>query len=311
MDKIERTGKIYLNIKDIECWKCKNNMKACWVEKKLDSKEYGTLMTAREFSVELIKVAESKGVVIEEVYSKTADARYNACICKECGAFLGANFVHNYLDSEDEKIIVSEYNLDEETNITLEYYNENAAKYVNDTVDIEFSDIQKEFIKYIPQGGLILDLGCGSGRDSKAFIDNGYEVISVDGSKELCKIASKYIKKKVINKRFIDYNPRKKFDGIWACASLLHLNDSDLYEVVSNMACKLKDKGYFYMSFKYGDFKGIRNGRYFIDMKEESIKELIKKIPSLKFVNIKTTCDVRFGREDEKWLNVLLNKSLN
>ena len=76
--------------------------------------------------------------------------------------------------------------------------------------------LQQEFLSYIPKGGTILDLGCGSGRDSKAFIEQGYAVEAVDGSQEMCKVASEYIGQKVICARFQDYKPNKLFDGVWA-----------------------------------------------------------------------------------------------
>ena len=106
---------------------------------------------------------------------------------------------------------------------TLDYYNKNAISFIEGTLHVDFSTLQNKFASYIEKGGSILDLGCGSGRDSKAFLEMGYSVVAIDGSQELCKLASKYIGQNVLCSTFQEYSPEELFDGIWACASLLHL----------------------------------------------------------------------------------------
>jgi len=192
---------------------------------------------------------------------------------------------------------------------TLAYYDEHADSFVQSTVDVQFSTMQQAFTEYLPDGGTILDLGCGSGRDSKAFIDKGYKVIAVDGSAELCKIASQYIGQEVINAKFQDYKPDIILDGIWACASLLHLQIDDICEVMRTLTQSLRSGGCFYVSFKYGDFSGERNGRYFVDLTEQRFQDILDTIPDLYIVKDMITCDVRPGRENEKWLNVFLIKA--
>lgn len=194
------------------------------------------------------------------------------------------------------------------TDKTLQYYNEQASSFVQGTVDVEFSALQNEFVSRIGNGGRILDLGCGSGRDSKAFIRQGFDVVAVDGSKEMAKIASKYIGREVICSTFQDYKPEGTFDGIWACASLLHLTKDDIVIVMKKLTHALNEGGSFYVSFKYGEFSGERNGRYFTDLNEESFGELIANIPELKIQRQYITDDVRPGRAAEKWLNVFLIK---
>lgn len=193
-------------------------------------------------------------------------------------------------------------------NETLNYYDNQAEGFVAGTVNVDFSARHKEFASYIPAGGRILDLGCGSGRDSKAFLNMGYQVIAVDGSRELCRLASEYIGQKVICATFQAYEPDVPFDGIWACASLLHLEAVEIRKMLRKYALALKPDGIFYVSFKYGDFSGIRNGRYFTDMDEEAFKEMVNDIPELIVVKSYVTEDVRKDRVGEKWLNVFLRK---
>lgn len=194
------------------------------------------------------------------------------------------------------------------TNKTLDYYNKQAKTFVQGTVDVEFSTLQNEFASMIKEHGRVLDLGCGSGRDSKAFLNKGFDVVSVDGSIEMSKIATEYIGKEVICSTFQEYEPEGVFDGIWACASLLHLTKEDIILVMNKLSKSLKTNGIFYVSFKYGDYVGERNGRFFMDLTEESFDEILKEIPSLKIKHECITSDARPGRENEKWLNVFLVK---
>lgn len=193
-------------------------------------------------------------------------------------------------------------------NKTLDYYNKNAIEFNENTRDVDFEEKQNMLLKYLKSGDHILDLGCGSGRDSKVFIQKGYNVTALDGSSELCEMASKYIGQEVICKEFKDLDIINEFDAVWACASLLHIKSKDLPNIINNISRSLKSKGYIYVSFKYGNFEGERNGRYFSDFAEESIKELIGKFSELKIIEMVVTSDVRANREEEKWLNVIVVK---
>lgn len=193
-------------------------------------------------------------------------------------------------------------------NKTIEYYNKNVELFVSSTKDVEFNKMQNMLLKYLKKGDYILDLGCGSGRDSKAFLEKGFKVVSVDGSEKLCNIASSYIGQEVIFTTFQNFKSDIKFNGIWACASILHLPYKDLKEVIKNLRNNLKEEGYFYLSFKYGEFEGERNGRYFTNMTEKKFRNLIKDILEYEIVEEKITSDARKGREEEKWLNIILKK---
>ncbi|MCC6094418.1 MAG: class I SAM-dependent methyltransferase [Eubacterium sp.] len=190
---------------------------------------------------------------------------------------------------------------------TLDYYDRNTAAYVQSTVGVDFHVLRGYFLKYIPSGGTILDLGCGSGRDSKAFLDAGYQVISVDGSEKMCRAAERLIEQPVLNCRFQDYLPEKQLDGIWACASLLHISVEEIHTVIKRLTPFLKSKACFYMSFKYGSFTGIRDGRYYSDLTPQAFREkILYDIPELASSEEFVTHDVRAGRKAEQWLNEYL-----
>ena len=191
---------------------------------------------------------------------------------------------------------------------TIEYYNENVSKFVNDTQDVVFCATQDLFLSYLNEGDSILDFGCGSGRDTKYFLSKGYKVDATDGSEEICKVASDYTGINVKCLLFNELDEIDKYDGIWACASILHLDRDDLIDVFHRIARALKDNGILYTSFKYSEFEGMRNGRYFTDFTIESFNEFQTNIPEFIIEKKWITSDVRAGREDEKWLNLIMRK---
>lgn len=163
-------------------------------------------------------------------------------------------------------------------NQTIQYYDQNAADFVENTRNVDFHIMQDEFIEGLPAGAKILDLGCGSGRDTKYFLEHGYRVDAIDGSAELCALASEYTGIPVKCQLFQELDASEVYDGIWACSSLLHLSYGELDEVLYRIEKALKPQGILYMSFKYGVFEGERNGRYFLDFTEEKLEQLLKNI---------------------------------
>ena len=192
---------------------------------------------------------------------------------------------------------------------TLDYYNKNSEEYFNSTLNVDMTNTYKEFLKLVPKGGKILDLGCGSGRDSMNFIKLGYEVTAVDGSKELAKKASALLGKEVIASTFEELELKEKFHGIWACASLLHIKREDLKTVLNNLYNNLDDNGVFYMSFKYGEKEYVDDkNRYFNCFTDESIISFINENTKYNILGLYITED-KLGRVNEvKWVNLICNK---
>jgi SAM-dependent methyltransferase len=189
---------------------------------------------------------------------------------------------------------------------TLGYYEKYAQEFVSDTVDASLKFMLDDFISRLNNDAHILDLGCGSGRDSLYFIKAGFKVTAVDGSIELCKLASDYISQDVICHTFESYIPDSKFDGIWACSSLLHLDSSELPRMLLKYIGYLNSGGTFYLSFKYGDDEGFIGERYYNNMTEDKFRNVIKGIDSIKIIDENITDDVRVNHKNEKWYNVLL-----
>lgn len=108
---------------------------------------------------------------------------------------------------------------------------------------------------------------------------------------------------------FQEIDFEEEFDGIWACASLLHVRRDEISSILYKIYRALKPNGVFYASFKYGDKEEYRDdGRFFNYYDEKSFSELIKKLGYFDILEILITNDVRKGKENEKWLNVIVKK---
>jgi SAM-dependent methyltransferase len=191
--------------------------------------------------------------------------------------------------------------------MSVDYYNQNAEIYFADTVKADVQDLRSKFLTYVPTGGDILDAGCGSGRDTLAFHRAGYRVTAFDASPELCRLAREYAGLPIIQITFQEMTWRGAFDGIWTCASLLHVPRMELPEILQCFVNALRPNGVLYASFKYGSGERIVGGRQFTDMTEIELGRLLQSV-GLSSAEYWTTNDVRPGRKSEQWLNALARR---
>lgn len=194
------------------------------------------------------------------------------------------------------------------TDSTIQYYNKNAKQFFDTTKNLFFQENQNRFLRYLKTGDSILDFGCGAGRDTKYFLEQGYQLVATDGSEKLCQLASEHTGISVRRIFFQELQEIETYDGIWACASILHVKKSELADVFRRIRKALKESGIIYASFKYGMFEGERGGRYFTDFTEETFAKFFGQIGGLRIEEVWITSDVRPDREDEKWLNIILRK---
>ncbi len=192
---------------------------------------------------------------------------------------------------------------------TLNYYNQNAQSFSDSTLNVDMSALYNEFLPLIAKHGHILDAGCGSARDAMYFKQQGFTVSAFDASPELAKLASNYLQQAVEVKTFQQLNCTNKYDGIWCCASLLHVPKAELPQVFLKLQNALKPNGVLYVSFKYGTQERVHNGREFTDLNEEGLTALINSHTKLKILKQWQTVDQRPERESEVWLNALLTRS--
>ena len=192
--------------------------------------------------------------------------------------------------------------------MTIQYYNDNAQSFVDGTVNVDMEALYSPFVKLLPDNALILDAGCGSGRDTNAFLSMGFDVEAIDASEEMVRHATAYTGIEVKHQTFQDIDASDSYDAIWACASLLHVPQDQLLMVFSRLEKALKAGGVWYFSFKYGTEERVKDGRTFTDMNEASIRKLLSRLPTLVEESVWLTLDARPDR-DEKWLNVIVRKS--
>ena len=191
---------------------------------------------------------------------------------------------------------------------TFDYYNLNAENFIENTRNVDMHLAQDKFLHLLNEGAAILDFGCGSGRDTKYFLDKGCRVTATDGSAELCKWASDFTGIEVKKMLFGELDEIDTYDGIWACASILHLPLVELVNVLKKMARALKKNGVIYTSFKYGDKDSYQGDRYYTNMTENRIKDLMMEMPELRILKEWISMDVRPDKSEEKWLNLFLVK---
>jgi SAM-dependent methyltransferase len=191
---------------------------------------------------------------------------------------------------------------------TIDYYNHHAEEFANSTLHVDMESLYQPFLALLPENAHILDLGCGAGRDSLAFKNKGYQVDAMDYSVELVKKTTALIGIQVKHQSFYDLSEMAVYDGIWACASLLHCERYRLTEVLEKMLRALKPNGVIYMSFKYGDSDREKDGRAFTDLNEQQAHELLAEFDQVSLVQQWITIDKRPQRE-ERWLNLIWKKN--
>jgi len=198
---------------------------------------------------------------------------------------------------------------DDSNQETINWYNTNATKYFNETKDFSIKDKYPQFLQYVPEGGKILDAGCGSGRDSKCFLDMGYDVTALEASKELSTLASEHTGLNVVNATFENFKSDEKFDGIWACASLLHVPKKDFEKSFINLTDHLKTGGVMYAYLKAGSTEEIdAKGRFFNYVSPEEIEAIVSKHNDLEIVEMPAIQENTFRPGDHPFINVVVKK---
>ena len=190
---------------------------------------------------------------------------------------------------------------------SIDYYDRYAVPYYEETVDFSMEEQLERFIELLPESADVLDLGCGSGRDTVFLEEEGCVVTAMDGSEKMCELASIHAGKEVLHLKVEDMEFDDVFHGIWACAVLGHFTPDEVKGVMDKILKALKDDGILYFSVKKGERNGKYNGRYFYDYDREALNNLLNAFPNIKVLDIWKTNDVRADKSD-RWFNVLLRK---
>ncbi|MFL5296957.1 MAG: class I SAM-dependent methyltransferase [Phenylobacterium sp.] len=192
--------------------------------------------------------------------------------------------------------------------MSIGFYEENAEDFFRRSADADMLPALTRFAAMLPAGGRVLDAGCGSGRDAKSFVALGFRVTATEAAPKLAALARAHTGLDVQVMTFDQMAWREAFDGIWACASLLHVPRGDLPATLARLREALAPGGVWFMSFKYGDQEREANGRRFTDLDEAGAAALLAQTPGLDLVEMEVTGDVRPDRADERWLSLFCRR---
>lgn len=192
--------------------------------------------------------------------------------------------------------------------MTSEFYERNAEDYFRATVGIDMSEPRERFAKLLSPGARVLDAGCGSGRDARAFLALGFQVTAFDASPRLAALAREHTGLPVEVRTFQEVTWREAFDGIWASASLLHVPRAELPSVMRRLRDALVPGGVWHLSFKYGAGEREVEGRRFTDLDERAAEALVAEVGGLDVVWMGVEPSRKPQMPDERWLVVLLRR---
>jgi SAM-dependent methyltransferase len=192
---------------------------------------------------------------------------------------------------------------------TIEFYDTHAKEYCEYTVHLDLHGVYERFLRELSPGAHILDAGCGSGRDTKAFSNRDYCVTAIDASPEITRLARTFASQPCGVLRFQDMEFREEFDGIWACASLLHVPKDEMPDVMVRFIQALRPTGILYLSLKEGEGERIAgDGRFFSNYSTSSFRELLETFPVLREIAFWKTEEIRSTSHRQPWLNFLSKK---
>lgn len=193
---------------------------------------------------------------------------------------------------------------------TLEFYAREAAAYGARSDGIGVSKALAAFMALLPKGGKLLDLGCGTGRDTQAIHEAGFDVTAVDGSAEMASEAEKRIGRPVMVMLFEDMTFDRCFDGIWASASLLHVPRAGLPDVLRRVHAALKPGGLVQAGFKSGGVEGRDSlGRYYNYLNADELESLFRAAGRWSTLELKTGLGKGYDGTETGWVEVLARKS--
>lgn len=171
---------------------------------------------------------------------------------------------------------------------STQYYNANSQNYFDTTIQFNMTSLYDIFLPHLPKGAKILDAGCGSGRDTKHFIKQGYYVTAFDGSSQMVTLARKFTGLPVQHRYFSDLHEKEEYEGIWTSASLLHVPQVELPGILQKFKISLKQNGIWYMSFRKGGSECHEGDRYFNDQTESSLLSILEQLGNLKILYLGT-----------------------
>ena len=198
---------------------------------------------------------------------------------------------------------------------TLKFYETDSKNLSLRYENADVREIQELLLTTFGEKTKLLEIGCGSGRDASFMTKKGFEVIVIDGSKNMIDEAKK-IHPELSNKIFLKTLPNDlefdiKFDGIYSIAALMHLSKDDLMKSILKIYDLLNSTGKFFMSVSLfrddiNENGFDKNGRFFLIL---SFEEWISIFQNTDFKILKTKINKDgLNRTGIEWLTMVVQK---
>lgn len=192
---------------------------------------------------------------------------------------------------------------------TLRFYQQQAEVY-SQRIPPTPSPALPPFLTRLSPGASILELGCGSGRDTVEMLRLGYNVTPTDGSPEMARQAENLLRRQVLVLEFSEIEGEARFDGVWAHACLLHVPVDHLGNVLSRIYRVLNLPGILFANFKQGEAEGRdRFGRYYNYPSLDALRDIFQQAAPWSALEIERSSGQGYDGAAVQWLNCTATKT--
>ncbi|WP_281981635.1 class I SAM-dependent DNA methyltransferase [Thalassorhabdomicrobium marinisediminis] len=191
---------------------------------------------------------------------------------------------------------------------TLAVYDARAEDYESRFAGDAPSALLQRFINAVPDGGRVLDLGCGPGSAAAHMAAADLRVDATDASPEMVRLAQAKPGVTARQATFDELDATALYDGIWANFSLLHATRADLPRHLDRIAKALKDAGVFHIGMKTGDGEGRDTlGRRYTYVRAKELRQMLEAA-GLDIIAQDTGHEVGLSGSDDWWIVLMAQK---
>lgn len=191
-----------------------------------------------------------------------------------------------------------------------DYYQANFKQYYSETFSIDPTTFLGPLLKYLPAGALILDIGCGSGRDLLWLKNKGFQATGFERASNLAELARQRSGCPVIEGDFVDYDfSLLKVDAMILIGALVHVPHNDLASILVKICKALKHGGHILLSLKEGE--GVQrneDGRMFYLWADLQLRQIFNE-SGISVVNL--TRQKSKINSDDVWLGYVLRQDIS